>query len=194
VPFDDARLGFTATDLLAKLASPATGSLTWYDGTSTMLHFQVRYDQPTVQLFYSADPGCREMEVDGAVVSVTTDDGRLSGEDFAGRLNGNLLDGQLTIVWQSLSDRHISELRGSFRAPSAWGADVSVQSLTVGVGPRSENCSVCAASSDPRDPSFASAGLGCAYDGKIYWNGMNDPSRGCTPRFTIAAWQFSQHP
>jgi hypothetical protein len=191
VPFDDASLGFTATDLLGKFASTTTGQLTWYDGTSTTLHFQVRYDQPTVQIMLG-DQTCRDMLVDGAIVSLTTDDGRLSGDDFPGRLTAGLLGDQMTMIFANLTWPRVADLHGSFRAPNAWAADAQAQTLTLGIALRSETCSACAASSDPRDPRFSDDSLGCAYDGKIAWNGNNDPARGCTPRVTVAAWRWSQ--
>ena len=55
VPFDDNSLGFTATDLLAELGRPNTGQITWYDGTSTALHMQVRYVDPKVRIDTSRD-------------------------------------------------------------------------------------------------------------------------------------------
>jgi hypothetical protein len=196
VPFDDASLGFTATDLLGKLASPAAGQLIWYDGTSTAVHFQIRYDHPAVHIWKTAPAGCGEMDVDGAIVSLTTDDGRLSGDDFPGRLSANILGEPTTIIWVDLSGPHVPDLHGSFRAPSSWGADVQAQTLTLALAPRAETCSVCAASSGPRDPGFSSTSpdLGCAYDGKIFWNGSYDSLRGCRSQVTVAAWQWSQQP
>jgi hypothetical protein len=192
VPFDDASLGFTATDLLGKFANPTTAQLTWYDGTSTTLHFQMRYDQPVVHVWEVGDPGCGIMDVYGAVVSLTTDDGRLSGDDFRGRLSGNVLGPTTTFVWAGFGGPPVSNLHGSFRAPSTWGAVIEVQSLTVVLPARAETCSVCAASGDPSNPSFVGTQLGCEYDGKILWNGMVDPTRNCTPQVTVAAWQWSQ--
>ena len=195
VPFDDASLGFTATDLLGKFARPATGQLIWYDGTSTTLHVQVRYDQPAVGTLRSGDPTCAEMSVDGTVVSVTTDDGRLSGDDFPGRLTASVLGEPTTMVWANLAPPHVADLHGSFRAPATWGANVQVQTLTLAVATRAETCSVCAAraSTDPRFSS-TSPEPGCEYDGKLFWNGMNDSTRGCTPRVTVAAWKWIQQP
>jgi hypothetical protein len=196
VTVDDRSLGFTATDLLGRFGSGSTGQLTWYDGTSTTLHFQVRYDQPMVRVTGpgagGAPAACRTMEVQGAVLTLSTDDGRLSAEDYPAYLYAELVGGTTT-VWADASSIQVGQLHGSFRAPADWSYGPLSHRLGLQFTPQPESCNVrCAPSAAGSAYAFSSTLESCGYDGKLVWVGLNDGSRGCTPYATVAAWQWNQ--
>jgi hypothetical protein len=198
VEMNDNSLGFTAADLLQMFDSPGTGQLVWYDGTSTTLHFQARYDHPVVYLASTSDPNrpnaCPNLEVANTFFSLSTDDGRLTGEEFGATLIGEVAGGA-KIFWASTFAMLLS-LHGTFRVPDAWINDPSAaqnQTFTLRLTPQSESCSVnCAPSPTASDFAFANTTSICGYDGKIVWTGGPLPTVPCAREVTIAAWQWSR--
>jgi hypothetical protein len=82
VPVDDLTLGYSPQEVLDAVNAGSTGSLTWWDGTTTRLRFRI--DPSPDTLFYvevnppNAGYCDRAMNILHLVATLETDDGRLA--------------------------------------------------------------------------------------------------------------------
>jgi hypothetical protein len=193
VAADDRSLGFSAADLLTMFS--ATGDLIWYDGTVTRLHVSARYEQLSV--FVQQGPGtpgtrCPQMLANGAVFTVSTDDGRFAGDEITGSIWAIGEAGRDLMVFPSLDLLlPLSTLRGSFAPPATWQADGTTGSLSFTFEPPSDTCNGnCAPSPPASDLLWSSAASVCGYDGKIF--AILPPAAGsptvCTRGTVVATW------
>jgi hypothetical protein len=219
---DDASLGFTATDLLAAIATPGVGQLIWYDGTVTGVHLSARYDNLAV--FVQHGPGsaggaggstggggarggagtggsgsrttavpCDEMLANGAVLTLSTDDGRFAGEELSASLNAIAEPGRPLVIYPSIDlVIPLSDVRGSFRVPPDWQAGAGSEGiLTLRINTQSVPCNPnCAPGGSPGDAPWANTESFCGYDGKIVLelHGSLDAAAVCGGQTVVATW------
>jgi hypothetical protein len=205
---DDQSLGFSATDLLAATTGSGLADLTWYDGTTTTMHLQGRYDAPTVYIQRGPDVDaggtagagglvpCRQMVASGAVVTLSTDDGRLMNDDFPiVVLEGVAETGRpLLITVDAPNAVLLSSLHGGFAIPLSWQVDPGERAwLLLRVNPQSLSCSAGCPPGLPSDVAWGSTTSSCGYDGKIVAEvgavagGGPQTANVCTSRQIVAA-------
>jgi hypothetical protein len=200
---DDRTLGFTAADLLDAIVGPGIADLTWYDGTSTTLRLSARYVNLHVEVAHPDDPdagtipfaACGELDAGQAIVTLSTDDGRLAGEDITGLFGGETYPNGQTIFVADLSGRiDLATAHGSLTLPDDWGAVAgSAQVELVGVTPKSSSYSPsCPANSTAADTAWAATESACGYDGKLVARfKVNAPPPACSQASTtIATWRW----
>jgi hypothetical protein len=82
VPIDDMTLGYSPQDVLNAANSGATGTLTWWDGKTTTLHFHLDTTANTEFHVTNNPPNAgfcdRAMGISGLAATLQTDDGRLA--------------------------------------------------------------------------------------------------------------------
>jgi hypothetical protein len=191
---DDRSAGFSAQDVLNDLNDPGAADLIWYDGTTTTLHMQARYENLSVSVAHGAPDGgsCwdEELTANGAVLAFSTDDGKLMGEELPAILGADVRDQQPRVVFafSSLGLRlDVAALHGSFQLPASWTADAGMPGfLTLEVGSKGSPCNPnCAVGVAERWSDTVEA---CGYDGKIV---ANIPRASmCDFRLTVATWKW----
>jgi hypothetical protein len=82
VAVDDRTLGYSPQDVLDAANAGATGSMTWWDGTTTKVHFHLDVTPKTEFSVVDNAPNAgfcsRTMGILGLVATLTSDDGRLA--------------------------------------------------------------------------------------------------------------------
>ena len=200
---DDRTLGFTAADLLDAVVGPGIADLTWYDGTSTTLRLSARYVNLSVEVARPDAPdagtipfaACGELDAGQAILTLSTDDGRLAGEDITALFVGGTQPNQPTIVVPVFSGGiDLATVHGSLTLPDDWGAVAgSAQVGLVGVVPKSSSCSPsCLPNPTAADTAWSATESACGYDGKLVAKfAVNAPPPACSgASTTVATWRW----
>jgi hypothetical protein len=204
----DNTLGFTAADLLDAIVGPGLADLTWFDGTSTTLRLSAHYMNLSVEVARPdtvpvvSDAGtstfaaCGELTAGQAIVTLSTDDGRLAGEEFTAQMVGNTQPNQPTTVvpvfnWNGADQ---ATVHGSLTLPDNWGAVAgTAQIVLVGIVPKSSSCSPdCLPNPTAADTAWSATESACGYDGKLVTRfAVKAPPPACPEAYTtVATWRW----
>lgn len=200
---DDRTLGFTAADLLDAIVGPGIADLTWWDGTSTTLHVSARYVNLSVEVARPDAPdadrtfiaACGELAAGQAIVTFSTDDGRLAGEEMTGQFVGETQPNQPAMFFPFLYNGiDLATAHGSLTLPDDWGAvPGSAKLALLGLAPKSSSYSPdCPPNPTAADTAWSATDSSCGYDGKLVAKfGVSAPPPTCSmASATIATWRW----
>ena len=184
--------------MLSALSASTVGDLTWFDGTTTTVRVQVHYDAKTMMRLSGTDAGADDNPacpvLGSGSITISTDDGRLSEDDF-GRFSqfmGKSVPGGSPTFNATGQLLGVSAIRGSLTFPSSWQVSSSTDAtFSVTMNAKVDRCSLwCVGDPTTADLAWSNPNSYCGYDGKIVAEVVAEPDSPCWGDATLATWRW----